>query len=219
MMETALTAFATFFATIGPIEAAVVFAALTPDYSKAERRAISYKASAIAALILLFFAIFGRTILTQLGVTFPALQAAGGVILLMIALDMIFARPSGALSMTGAESVETGNKTVQAAHRDDITVFPLATPILAGPGAMASAMLLMARADGDLVLEAAVLGALVAVMALTLALLLAAQELQVWIGVTAQKVIMRVFGILLAAIAMQSLFDGIAASGIFARTS
>ncbi len=218
MMETALTAFATFFATIGPIEAAVVFAALTPNYSRAERRAISLKASAIAALILLFFAVFGRTILTQLGVTFPALQAAGGVILLMIALDMIFARPSGALSMTRAESVEAGHKTVEAAHRDDITVFPLATPILAGPGAMASAMLLMARTNGDLALEGAVLGALVGVMALTLTLLLAAQELQVWIGVTAQKVIMRVFGILLASIAMQSLFDGIAASGILARS-
>lgn len=214
MMETALTAFATFFATIGPIEAAVVFAALTPGYTRPDRRMISLKACGIAALILLFFAVFGRAILTQLGVTFPALQAAGGVILLVIALDMIFARPSGALSMTRAETVEAGRKSGSVDH-DDITVFPLATPILAGPGAMASAMLLMARTNGNLALEAAVLGALIVVMAVTLALLLAAQELQQWIGVTAQKVIMRVFGILLAAIAMQSLFDGIAASGIF----
>ncbi len=116
--------------------------------------------------------------------------------------------------MTRAETVEAGRKSGSADH-DDITVFPLATPILAGPGAMASAMLLMARTNGNLTLEAAVLGALIAVMAVTLALLLAAQELHVWIGVTAQKVIMRVFGILLAAIAIQSLFDGIAASGIF----
>ncbi|MDX2263887.1 MAG: MarC family protein [Hyphomicrobiales bacterium] len=218
MTETALTAFATFFATIGPIEAAVVFAALTPGYTRAERRMISFKACGIAALILLFFALFGQTILRQLGVGFPALQAAGGVILIMIALDMIFARPSGALAMTRPETVEAGQKR-DAADRDEITVFPLATPILAGPGAMASAMLLMARADGDLAQEAAVIGALACVMALTLALFLAAQELQTWIGVTAQRVIMRVFGILLAAIAMQSLFDGVAASGIFARTN
>jgi multiple antibiotic resistance protein len=216
MIETALTAFATFFATIGPIEAAVVFAALTPGYTREERRAISLKACGIAALILLFFALFGQTILRQLGVSFPALQAAGGVILIVIALDMIFARPSGALSMTRPETVEAGQKRAAADH-DEITVFPLATPILAGPGAMASAMLLMARTNGDLALEAAVIGALAAVMAITLALFLAAQEVQRWLGVTAQKVIMRVFGILLAAIAMQSLFDGVAASGIFAK--
>ncbi len=212
MIETALTAFATFFATIGPVEAAVLFAALTARYSGDERRAIACKASSIATFILLFFAIFGQPILKQLGVTFPALQAAGGIILLVIAIDLIFARGTGAPSITRAETVEAG-------HKEEITVFPLATPLLAGPGAISAAMLMMARAGGDIRLGAAVLLSLLAVMAVTLALLLVAQWVQRFIGVTAQRVIMRVFGILLAAIAMQSLFDGIAGSGIFSRAA
>ncbi len=211
MTETALTAFATFFATVGPLEAAVLFAALAAHYAQAERRAIAIRAVGIATLILLFFALAGRPLLTQLGVTFPALQAAGGVILLIIALDMIFARPAGPMSMTAAETVEAGRK-------EDITVFPLATPLLAGPGAMSAAMLMMAKVEGDIVRQGVVLAALLGVMGLTLALFLVADQLQRFIGLTVQKVIMRVFGILLAAIAMQSLFDGVSASGLLART-
>jgi multiple antibiotic resistance protein len=137
MLETALTAFATFFATIGPIEAAVLFAGLTTQYSRAERRVIAYRAAGIATAILLFFALFGLTILKYLGVGFPALQAAGGIILLLIALDMTFARGSGPLSMTHAETVEAGRK-------EEITVFPLATPLLAGPGAISAVTLMIA---------------------------------------------------------------------------
>ncbi len=90
MLKTALSAFATFFATIGPVEAAVLFATFCPRFSRAERVAISLKATGIATGIILFFALLGTSILSALGVTFPALQAAGGVILLIIALDMIF---------------------------------------------------------------------------------------------------------------------------------
>ena len=88
MLETALTAFTTFFAVIGPIDSAVLVASLTPNATKAERRAISLKAVAIATLIVLAFALFGQPLLTQLGVSLPALQVAGGIVLLIIALDM-----------------------------------------------------------------------------------------------------------------------------------
>ena len=99
MLETALTAFTTFFAVIGPIDSAVLVASLTPNATKAERRAISLKAVAIATLIVLAFALFGQPILTQLGVSLPALQVAGGIILLIIALDMTLSkRPSPASS-------------------------------------------------------------------------------------------------------------------------
>ncbi len=212
MLETALPAFATFFATIGPVEAAVLFATFCPRFSRAERIAISLKAVGIATGIILFFALFGTAILSALGVTFPALQAAGGIILVIIALDMIFETRIGGSTMSLPESAEA------RAKNDEIAVFPLATPILAGPGAMSGAMLLMANASGTLSRQAAVIGALLTVMALTLALMLIAQEFREWIGVTAQKVIMRVFGILLAAIAVQSLFNGIAGSGIFPRS-
>jgi multiple antibiotic resistance protein len=211
MVETAFSAFATFFATIGPVEAAILYAALSPRFTRRERTLIALKAVAIATGIVLFFALLGSPILSALGVTFPALQAAGGIILLIIAIDMIFETRIGGSTMSFPESLE-------AKAKDEIAVFPLATPILAGPGAMSGAMLLMAGTDGDVGRQAAVLVALFIIMAMALVLMLAAQELREWIGITAQKVIMRVSGILLAAIAMQSLFNGIAESGIFTRT-
>jgi multiple antibiotic resistance protein len=211
MLGTALRAFATFFATIGPVEAAVLFATFCPRFSRAERIATSFKAVSIATGIILFFALFGTAILAALGVTFPALQAAGGIILAIIAIDMIFEARIGGSTISQPESAEA------QAKNDDIAVFPMATPILAGPGAMSGAMLLMANAKGDFTGQAAVIAALLTVMAFTLLLMLAAQELREWIGVTAQKVVMRVFGILLAAIAMQSVFNGVAGSGIFTQ--
>ncbi len=212
MLKDALSAFATFFATIGPVEAAVLFATFSPRFSRAERIAISLKATGIATAIILFFAFFGTAILSALGVTFPALQVAGGNILFIIALDMIFESRIGESTITQPESAEA------RAKNDEIAVFPLATPILAGPGAMSGAMLLMANASGQLMNQIAVIAALLTVMLLTLVLLLAAQEIREWVGVTAQKVVMRVFGILLAAIAVQSVFNGISGSGIFLRS-
>ncbi len=211
MLGTALRAFATFFATIGPVEAAVLFAGFCPHFSRAERIAISLKATGIATAIILFFALFGTPILSALGVTFPALQTAGGIILAFIAIDMIFQAKIGGSTISQPESAEAHSK------EDDIAVFPLATPILAGPGAMSAAMLLMAGTNGSFTGKLSVLAALLTVMAVTLVFLLAAQELREWIGITAQRVIMRVLGILLAAIAVQSMFNGIAGSGIFAR--
>ncbi len=211
MFEVALKAFTTFFATIGPLEAAILFATLAPQLSRDERRAIASQATLIATAILLFFAFFGQVILDALGVSNPALQAAGGVILLVIALDMIFAWKEGPLKISPTE-------TQEARRKDDIAVFPLATPLLAGPGAMSGAVLMMASASSGWQSQVAVIGALLLVMALTLFLLLAARELDRFIGVTAQKVIQRVFGILLAALAMQSIFNGVAGANIFART-
>lgn len=208
MLETALTSFTTFFATIGPIEAAVLFATLTPKMQRAERRQIALRATVIASLILLVFTALGQPLLRQLGVTLPALQTAGGVVLLMIAIDMIFARPGSGFKLTPSEGEEAQTK-------DDLAVFPLATPLLAGPGAMSAGILLAANTQGDPVRLGVVLGALVAVMGLTFALLLLGHELNRILGVTAQRVLMRVFGILLSAIAVQAIFNGVGASGLF----
>ena len=209
MLEIMFKAFTTFFATVGPIEAAVIFAGLTVQLQPQERRAVAWRATAIATCILLFFALTGEIILHQLGVSVAALQAAGGVILFIIALDLIFVWGNGSPSITAPE-------TLEARHREDIAIFPLATPMLAGPGAMSGAMLMMSSASG-LWQRAAVIIALVLVMAVTLFFLFAARELHRLLGLTAQKVIQRVFGVLLAGLAMQSLFNGVAASGIFAR--
>jgi multiple antibiotic resistance protein len=207
MLEIALKSFTTFFATIGPIEAAVLFATLTPKMARAERQAIALRATLIASGILAFFTLLGGPILNQLGVSIAALQAAGGIILLVIALDMIFARPGGSIKLTAPEGTE-------AQSRDDVAVFPLATPLLAGPGAMSAGILLAANVHGEPLGLAVVTGALASVMIATLMLLALAHELNHLLGVTAQRVLIRVFGILLAAIAVQALFNGIAASGL-----
>ncbi len=209
MLSSFLTSFTTFFATIGPVEAAVIFAALTPEMDRAERSRVAVRAVAIASVILFGAMLAGGPLLNQLGVGIAALQTAGGIILLMIALDMIFARPTSAFKLTPIEDEEAHGK-------DDIAIFPIATPLLAGPGAMSAVILMAAGAADDPVRYTGVFAALAAVMLLTLVLLLAANELSRALGVTAQRVLMRVFGILLAAIAVQAVFNGLAGSGLLA---
>jgi multiple antibiotic resistance protein len=207
MLETALVALTTFFATIGPPDVAALFAALTTENTAKERRAIALRGTMIAAGVLLFFALFGDFVLTHFGITLAALRTAGGILLLLIAIDMVFARPSGGLTTTREE-------TAEAATKQDISVFPLATPLIAGPGAIGAAILLVADAQGERLLIAMVIAALVAVLALTFALMLMASQVQKLLGVTGLHVISRVIGVLLAALAVQFIFDGIRASGL-----
>ena len=212
MLETALTAFTTFFAVIGPIDTAVLLASMTPNMTGAERRAIAVKAVFIATVIILLFALFGGPVLRQLGVSLAALQTAGGIILFAIALDMTLAKHPEPAALTLKESEEAEHKA--EAHAE-IAVFPFATPLLAGPGAMTSAIVLAAGTKGDFSLLGAVIAGILAVMAVTLVLFQLAQEIHQLIGVTARKVIVRVFGVLLAALAVQSIFNGLAEAHIF----
>ena len=212
MLETALTAFTTFFAVIGPIDTAVLLASLTPNMTREERRAIAIKAVFIATVVILLFALFGGPVLKQLGVSLAALQTAGGIILFMIALEMTLSKRPAPVALTHKESEEAEDK---AERHAEIAVFPLATPLLAGPGALTSAIVLAAGTKGDLALLGAVVAAIIAVMAVTLVLLLTAQEIHQFIGVTARKVIVRVFGVLLAALAVQSIFNGLSEAHIF----
>ena len=212
MLEIALTSFTTFFATIGPVEAAVLFATLTPKMSGSDRAAIAVRATIIASLLLLIFTLLGQPLLDELGVSIAALQTAGGIILLLIALDMIFAKPTSAFKLTQPEDEEAQTK-------DDIAVSPLEMPLLAGPGAMSAGILLAANADGNAWSLAMVIGALAAVMVITLGLLLLSHQLNRVIGITAQRVLMRVFGILLSGIAVQAVFDGIGSSVLLSITN
>ena len=207
MLKTAAVAFATFFATIGPIDVAAMFAALTSRATPEHRRNMAIKGTAIAAGILLLFALVGDTLLAHLGISLAALRTAGGILLLLIGIDMVFARDSGGVSTTADESAE-------ARLKKDISVFPLATPLIAGPGAMGAAILLVANAEGDLARQTVVVGAMLAVLLLTFIALLGASWLQKLLGVTGLHVITRVFGVLLCALAVQFLFDGIAQSGL-----
>ncbi len=207
MLEHAIVAFATFFATIGPPDVAVVFATLTLRNTPDERFRLAVKAILVGSAILLFFAFLGKPLLTYLGISLPAMRVAGGILLLLIAIDMVFARHSGATSTTDDEVTE-------AVGSDDISVFPVATPLIAGPGAIGAAILLVAQADGDPMRIVPIIGALLAVLAVTFVLMILAAQVQRVLGMTGVQVVTRVMGILLAALAVQFLFDGIKNSGL-----
>ena len=145
--------------------------------------------------------------LESLGISLAALRTAGGVLLLLIGIDMVFARSSGGTSTTEDEERE-------AVSKNDISVFPLATPLIAGPGAMGAAILLMANQEGDLAGQAIVLASLLAILLLTFLSLLLAGRIQGLLGVTGMHVIARVMGVLLTALAVQFMFDGIKQSGL-----
>lgn len=207
MTELAVTAAIAFLVTIDPIGVGAMFAGLTQTAAPGHRRHMALKGTAIAAAILLIFAFGGELLMRSLSISFAALRIAGGILLLLLAIDMVFARPSGIRAITEPESAEAG-------HRDDISVFPLAIPLIAGPGAITSTLLLLGQTEGDVTAQAVVLGVLIAVLVVTLVILLFAGVVSRLFGVTGINVLNRVLGILLAALACQFVLDGIAASGI-----
>ncbi len=207
MSETFSVALATFFATIGPIDVAAVYAALSSHMPHKQKMAIARRGMLMAWLILTLFFISGEQLLRSLGISLAALRTAGGILLLLIAIDMVFARSSGATSTTEDE-------TQEAATRKDIAVFPLATPLIAGPGSIGATILLMANTEGDLSAQLLVYGALMANLFLVYGCLIMASHLQRLLGITGMFVINRVFGVLLSALAVQFIFDGIRQSGL-----
>lgn len=207
IFETAIIALATFFATIGPLDVAAVFAALSSNFDSHLRKLMAVRGVVIATIILLVFAFFGEFFLSHMGISLPAFRTAGGILLLLIGIEMVFARSSGGASTIHEEEVE-------AATRQDIAVFPLATPLIAGPGAIGAAILLMANTDGEILLQATVVASLLVILLFTLAALLIASQIQHFLGVTGQNVISRILGVLLSALAVQFIFDGIKQSGL-----
>lgn len=208
ILETAGVALATFFATIGPLDVAAVYAALTTNIKATLRKSIAIRGVSIAAIILLTFALFGNIFLSYMGISLAAFMTAGGILLLLIGIEMVFARSSGGTSTIDEENIE-------ATTRQDISVFPIATPLIAGPGAIGASILLMANTNGELVLQLVVISSLLVILIITLASLLIASRIQHLLGVTGQNVINRIFGILLSALAVQFIFDGLKQSGLF----
>lgn len=191
MIETASLALATFFATIGPIDVVAVFAALTAAGTVEHKRLMAIRATFIASVILVTFALIGEFLLASLGISLAALRTAGGILLLLIGIDMVFARSSGGISTTEEEERE-------AILKRDISIFPIATPLIAGPGAMGAAILLMANTEGDLILQVIVIVSLLAVLLLTGIALLLASKFHQLLGVTGMHVISRIMGVLLS---------------------
>ena len=208
MLEFALICFTAFFATIAPFDVAGVFIAVTPGQTESKQRAMAIRGVVIAGAVLLVFVFLGELILRVMGITVPALRIAGGIMLFLMALDMVFARASGGVTTTVAE-------TAEAEHKNDISVFPLATPLIAGPGAMGTAILLTTQSS-DLIERAVIVPAsLLAVLLITLALLLTGVRLHKFVSLTAQNVVHRIMGVLLAALSVQFVLNGLKDSGIF----
>jgi multiple antibiotic resistance protein len=208
--ETLIIALTTFFATIGPADLALVFAALTHKNTPAQRRLFALRGVLVAGGILLFFVVFGNALLSIFGITLPALKTAGGLLLFLISVDMVFARHSGGTGTTSEEEAE-------AQTRPDISVFPLAMPLIAGPGAISATILLVTGAQGDQLKLAAVVAALLIILGLSYLAMLVAIPIQRLLGLTGLAVVSRIVGVLLAALAVQFIFDGVKGSGLIGR--
>ena len=201
MIELFTTAFITLAVIIDPPGCAPIFASLTRGASAAERRRLAIRSAGIAWGILMFFALLGEPLLRTLGISLSAFRLAGGIMLFMIALDMVFERRT--------ERREERAKEIEGTpEAEDISVFPMAIPMIAGPGSIASIMLLSARADGT-VEGLTVLAAMTAVILLTLVALLAAGPLMKLIGAKLEAMITRILGVILAALAVQFVLDGL----------
>ena len=202
MLDIVLPTFTTLFVVIDPLGLLPVLLALTPGVAAAERRRMALRGTLIATVILLGFALVGDSLLELLGIGLPAFRVAGGVMLLLIALEMVFERRAERRSRSADELKPVGGA-------DDISVFPLAIPLLGGPGAITSVMLLMARHQDELAAQAVVVAVLLAVMALCAAIFLLVEPLARLLGPTLTHVVSRLLGILLAALAVQYVLDGL----------
>ncbi len=200
MSELFISAFVTFLVVIDPPGCAPIFASLTSGTAPVHRRSMAIRSVLIAAGILLFFALLGEDLLDALGISLSAFRIAGGIMLFLIAIDMVFEKRT--------ERRENRAQEVSASEAEDVSVFPMAIPMIAGPGSIASVMLLMARSDG-LEQSLLVLGALLATLALTLLALLLAGPLMRLLGNKMEAMITRLLGVILAALAAQFVIDGI----------
>ena len=189
------------FVVVDPVGNAPIFAGLTRGLSEAERRRAAFKGVMLAAAILLVFFAVGNGLLSALGIGIPAFRIAGGLLLFLIAIDMVFARQSGLRGTTDSERAE-------AHQRDDISIFPLAFPLIAGPGAITT-VLLMASEGADWQGQLIRLGLILAVLLITLGSLLVTARIVRLLGETGANVIDRLLGLILAAIAVQFVVDGL----------
>ncbi|MBA3666840.1 MAG: MarC family protein [Sphingomonas sp.] len=201
MIELFTSAFVTLLVIIDPPGCAPIFASLTSGTDLAHRRKMAVRSAAVAWCILVFFALLGEPLLSTMGISLSAFRLAGGIMLFIIALEMVFEKRT-------EKREERAREIEGTPEADDISVFPMAIPMIAGPGSIASIMLLSARADGTIP-GLIVLSAMTAVILLTLAALLAAGPLMKLIGAKLEAMITRLLGVILAALAAQFVLDGL----------
>jgi multiple antibiotic resistance protein len=201
MIELFGSALVTFLVIIDPPGCAPIFASLTRGTPAAHRRAMAIRSSLIAWAILMFFALLGRPLLGWLGISLASFRIAGGILLFYIAVDMVLERRT-------QRREERAHSIEGTADAEDISVFPMAMPMITGPGSIASAMLWVSRAEDPLHI-AVVLAAITVVILITMVTLLAAGPLMRLIGDKVEAAITRILGVILAALAAQFVIDGL----------
>ncbi len=200
MLELVFNSFVTLLVVVDPLGLAPIFAALTQGYPEKRKRDTAIRGTILGTIILFIFALAGDVLLEALGIGIPAFRIAGGVLLFLLALDMIFASPAGLRSRSVREQEEIS-------YEHDISVFPLAIPLLAGPGAITTVLLY--TGGRDLAGTAVFVGVLLGVLLITLVALLLSPRIMRLFGETGANVLSRVLGVLLAALAVQFVFDGL----------
>jgi multiple antibiotic resistance protein len=204
MLETLLKFFVTFLVVVEPIGVIPIFIAMTEGDTEAGRRRMARKGVFIAAIIFLLFAFGGGAFLRTLDISLDAFRIFGGVLLFLIALEMVFARQDG--SRTSSPEEEEGKR------RTDISVFPLAFPFIAGPGSLATILLAFGPATHDPLLFAGLLACVAVALVCTLLTLYLASPIMRLMGVTGANVVNRLFGVVLGALAVQYVIDGVRGS-------
>ena len=204
MIEQLVKFFVVFFVVVDPISLIPLFAGLTQGASARYKKKMAGKAAAIALAICVLFSLVGAKFLDIMGISLSSFRIAGGTLLFLIALDMVFARPSGTRS--------TSSEQEEAKKREDISVFPLAFPFIAGPGALATILLSAGEVGAKPLQFAGLLGAVGVVLAVCWVLMLATPRLMKVLGVTGANVVSRLSGVILAALAVQFIVDGIRGS-------
>ena len=204
MIEQLVKFFVVFFVVVDPISLIPLFAGLTQGASERYKKKMAGKSAVIALTICVLFALVGAKFLDIMGISLSSFRIAGGTLLFLIALDMVFARTSGTRSTTPEQE--------ESKKREDISVFPLAFPFIAGPGALATILLTAGEAAAKPLLFAGFLGVVALVVIVCWALMLATPRLMRVIGVTGANVVSRLSGVILAALAVQFIVDGVRGS-------
>jgi multiple antibiotic resistance protein len=202
LIDLAINSFITFFVIIDPLGLIGIFNGLAQGMSAKNKQRLAVRGTAVGSVVLLLFALGGQQLLSAVGISLPAFRAAGGILLLLIAIEMIFQNRA-------ERRKETATKTAEEPPVDDLAIFPLAIPLIAGPGAITSVLLLASRYKGAYVEQGIVLTSMLVVLAITLVTFLAATRLSHVIGPTIASVATRLLGILLAAVAVEYVVVGV----------
>lgn len=202
MLDSSLNAFVTLFVIIDPVALVPLFMGLTHRLTTCERHKVAYKACWISLILLLLFAFGGEWLLTLMGISDAAFQIAGGFLLMIASVEMVVGHHTGMTSTTPHEEKE-------ASSGRDITVFPLAIPLISGPGALTTVILFTKEAENSVLQQGILVGIIAVVVGITFVFLRAAPHVQKLLGVTGSNVVTRVFGIILTALATQFIITGV----------